>query len=36
MGDRFVALHSELNELNLMDDQKKRADVHWQEKVDRV
>lgn len=36
MGDRFIALHSELNELNLMDDQKKRADVHWQEKVDRV
>lgn len=36
MGDRFIALHSELDELNQMDDQKKRADVHWQEKVDRV
>lgn len=36
MGDRFIALHSELDELNQMDDQKKRADVNWQEKVDRV
>lgn len=36
MGDRFVALHSELDALNHMDDQKKRSDVNWQNKVDEV